>query len=240
MINILILKNEFSKDSRLQDEILNILPQVSVTISRPLQENWPECIKKIDPELIFIEIENCPSRCLEVLQHCQDNACETILVSSKSSYIFEVAKYRISGYLLKPIDSKLLENTLRFALERIANKEKRDVKKQPENSPLIIGIPTMEGYEFVNVEDIIRCESYLKCTRVITLEAIDIISSYNIGEFVKSFEHSNFFRPHQSHLININKVKKYLKEGTIIMQDDSFVPVSRRKRSEFVNTIPHI
>ena len=84
-----------------------------------------------------------------------------------------------------------------------------------------IGIPTMEGYEIIQPEDVIRCEGMQNCTRIITKERSDIISSYNLGKFIKLFGNEIFFSPHKSHLINFLHVKKYLKEGTIIMNDGS-------------------
>ena len=94
--------------------------------------------------------------------------------------------------------------------------------------------PTLKGFDFISIHDIIRCEGLQKCTRIITQEKSDIISSYNIGEFVKRLEKHGFFQNHKSHLINLRHIKQYYKEGTIKMADNSFVPVSKRKKSQFL------
>ena len=104
----------------------------------------------------------------------------------------------------------------------------------------LIGIPTLVGFDFLLVNEIIRCEGLQKCTRVVTTTKTDIISSYNIGEFRKLLEPYHFFSPHKSHLINLAFVKKYKREGTIILRDNSYIPVSKRKKSEFLNQIIHI
>jgi two-component system LytT family response regulator len=104
----------------------------------------------------------------------------------------------------------------------------------------LIGIPTMEGYEFIMTNEVIRCEGLQKCTRVITTTKTDIVSSYNIGVFIKLLEPYNFFSPHKSHLINLLFIKRYLREGTIVLKDNSCVPVSKRRKSEFIGRVVHI
>jgi two-component system LytT family response regulator len=79
-----------------------------------------------------------------------------------------------------------------------------------------------------------------KCTRVITRDKTDIVSSYNLGEFRKMLEPYGFYSPHKSHLINLNYIRKYHKEGNILMVNHSYVPVAKRKKKEFLNQVKHI
>lgn len=105
----------------------------------------------------------------------------------------------------------------------------------------LVGIPTIEGLEFIDTEKIIRCEGLQKCTLIITTEKSDIISSYNIGKFVNLLEESGFFYCHRSHLINLRFVKKYTREGYIFFSVNSKpVPLARRKRCAFLNQIRHL
>jgi two-component system LytT family response regulator len=55
-------------------------------------------------------------------------------------------------------------------------------------------------------------------------------------------EDYQFFRPHQSHIVNINYIKRYHKAdgGMLIMQDDSNVPVANRKRDELMKIFDSI
>lgn len=103
-----------------------------------------------------------------------------------------------------------------------------------------IGIPTIEGFEFIPVRDIIRCEGLQKCTRVITKDRTDIVSSCNLGEFRKMLEPYGFYSPHKSHLINLIYIKKYHKEGKILLMNNSSVPVAKRRIREFLDKVKHI
>jgi len=242
MINTLILSSQPPESGILEKKIAKCCSRLSIS-SISYNDNVFPTILDIQPQLVFLELENNPvSYYTQILEISQNKKFETIMVSSNRNFIYEISKYKISGYLLKPIDTDTLISTVDHAIKRIERNSSlnKEQKKAKNNKTSVIGIPTMEGYEFLPIEEIVRCESYLKCTRIVVKGRSDVISSYNIGEFIKALGENNFYRPHQSHLINLNKVQRYLKEGTIIMQDNSSVPVSRRKRHEFLNAIPHL
>lgn len=253
MINAIILREHQTAPPAVINAISKSCPELNLSASVYSGESDLLKIVNSYPALLFLDIENGITAYEGLFRHLDAYACETILISSKRDYIFDAIKYKISGYLLKPLNPNSLKNTVKTAVGRITNKimslagsqGMNDIDKSgahPKRSlpDSVLGIPTMEGYEFLTVKDIIRCESYQKCTRVITINRSDVISSYNIGEFYKSLAEHGFFAPHQSHLINLTKIKKYLKEGTIIMRDDSAVPVSRRRRTEFLDQVQHL
>ncbi len=127
-------------------------------------------------------------------------------------------------------DLQFLKNKLEL-LEKLLHEKKTDV---------LVGIPTLDGFDFFFVREIIRCEGLQKCTRIVTTTKTDIISSYNIGEFRKMLERHQFFSPHKSHLINLGFILKYKREGTIVLRDNTCIPVSKRKKSEFLDLMLHL
>ena len=102
----------------------------------------------------------------------------------------------------------------------------------------LVGIPTQRGIEIVPVSEIIRCEGMQKCTRIISSEKKDIVSSYSIGVFRKLLqEFGSFFSPHRSYVVNMNFICKYERAGHIVMKDGSRVPVTRTRRNDFLELI---
>ena len=100
-----------------------------------------------------------------------------------------------------------------------------------------IGIPTAKGLEFVRTQDIIRCEGIQKITKIYIHPQKSLLSSYNIGKYIQLLEPYGFFTAHKSHLINLDFILRYHKEGTITMEDLSTVPVSKRRRSSFLDQL---
>ena len=100
----------------------------------------------------------------------------------------------------------------------------------------MVGIPTTDGIDFMNPEDIVRCEGLQKHTLIVTV-GYEFISSYNIGEFIKILKPHGFFATHKSHLVNLKHIRKLNTEGSICMDDGSYVPLSRRRRRTFLEEV---
>ena len=100
-----------------------------------------------------------------------------------------------------------------------------------------IALPTMEGLEFVDIEDIVRCESTSNYTYIHLLREKPILISKTLKEVESMLTNHGFIRIHQSHLVNIKSIKKYIKgkAGSLILKDGSIIPVSRSKKGDFLN-----
>jgi len=168
---------------------------------------------------------------VEQLEFAHHSNCELIGYSRNKQDAFNALKLQASDFLLLPLDKEPL-------LQAVGKAYKRIIQQKSTNQQVMVGIPTMEGVEYLKVEQIIKCEGLQKCTRIFTTENKNIVSSYNIGEFSKLLQPYNFFAPHRSFLINLNHIKRYNKEGTIYLTDKETAPLARRRKQDFLNLIP--
>jgi two-component system LytT family response regulator len=131
-------------------------------------------------------------------------------------------------------------NEVMFEISPEISKELKEKKAVIKNNERII-MNTSEGFEFVAVDDIVRCEAdgkkticYLKDERKL-----------NVSTLLKKFEGElaqyNFLRIHHSHLVNVNYVFKYLKikgkGGLVVMKNGERLAISRRKNFRFLNQL---
>lgn len=101
-----------------------------------------------------------------------------------------------------------------------------------------ISFPTRDGLVFFAAKNIVRLQGSNKYTKVFVKNNSNILSSYNIGRYVKIFNQFKFFfQSHKSHLINLNYVTKYSRCGLITLADDSTVPLSTKKRDLFLDLV---
>lgn len=245
MINAIIIDDERKSTEVLDYKIkeINLGVQVIQKITDPetaiafLNEN------KID--LVFLDIEMPLKSGFDVLKELGNLDFEIIFVTGYQNYAIQAIQFSAIGYILKPVDEDDLIMAINHAKEKISFKKSKFRNQQlldnliAQNKDKKIGIPTMYGLEFVRLHDIIRCEGLQKCTKVVTSKN-NIISSYNIGEFIKLLEPYGFFATHKSHLINLSKIQKYLKEGAIVMEDTSSVPLARRRKQNFLDQLEKI
>jgi two-component system LytT family response regulator len=95
--------------------------------------------------------------------------------------------------------------------------------------------------QFIEVNDIIRLEAEGRYTNMIFTNHKKELVTKLLGEFDELLNEYQFFRPHKSHLINLDYVSQYLKTdgGVIEMKDGSRIPLSKSKKEQFLEQISH-
>ena len=243
MLNALLVDLDANAISNLEMLLNANCPQVTILGKATTLRDARQILLENEPDLIFTEID-LPKKCGFELTSENNNNCEFIIVTKNPGHAIEAIEKQVIGFLTKPVEKDKLMDVIKRAEEKIEKKklaihEKILLEKyeSSESQNITIGIPTIEGYELIKVKDIIRCEGMQNCTRIVTLDRSDIISSYNLGKFIRLLEDHQFFSPHKSYLVNLSMIKKYLREGSLIMADGSYVPVSKRRKKELVEKI---
>jgi len=201
-------------------------------------------IKAINPDIVFLDITMPNESGLEMMKRFETVDFEVIFVTGHSEYGIEALKMDAIDYLLKPIKSKDLLNAILKAKSKIGNKQKirqyEELLQRSEESidqNVKVPIPGSNYYDYIEIYNIIRCEGWQKYTKIHLKNNTSLLSSYNLGVFRELLSKYAFIDVHKSHLINKKHISKYLNEGIIIMSDNSQVPLSRRRRNEFMNEV---
>ncbi|HSC37389.1 MAG TPA: LytTR family DNA-binding domain-containing protein, partial [Chitinophagaceae bacterium] len=111
--------------------------------------------------------------------------------------------------------------------------------KTIEGNSKRIGIPTINGFTFLQVNDIIRCQSEINYTTLFLKDKQKITVAKTLKEFEELLCDYNFYRVHNSHLINLACIKNYNKGkgGFVLMSDNSEIEVSTRRKEEFLKKL---
>jgi len=244
MITSIILANDRSTLNTLENQIIEQCPAVKIKGKTTDFKLAVQYIKEREPEMVFMTIEFYSDEKIHSIYLDENSLTEVVLLMDEKDLPILGTEQNLAGYLLKPVKTIELLNLINQVKERIKIKKNRKKDKallrrmfKYRFQEELIGIPTLEGYEFLEVKKILRCEGLQKCTRIVTMDKTDIVSSYNLGEFTKILEPFGFFLPHRSYLINLSLIKKYHKEGTITMVDNSSVPLARRRKDAFLKNI---
>lgn len=243
-----ILADEKGKDIiSLENMLTKDYPDIQISGTANNIIMTADLVDKINPALVFISANMVFHHEFSQYDYFLNKDYEVIFTANTNHYATAAINCSACGYLLKPVREKQLGIAVNNAIIKINNKQESAMNKKLVEKYLkqtskedVIGIPTLEGFEFIEINDIIRCEGLQKCTRVITKEKTDIISSYNLGEFRKMLESYGFYSPHKSHLINLKYIRKYHREGSILMINNSYVPVAKRKKAEFLKQVKHL
>lgn len=197
-----------------------------------------KAITELKPDLVFLDIEMPGGSGFSMLESLGEINFEVIFVTAFNHYGIKAVKFCALDYLLKPIDILELSQAVEKVEKRLSEKsENLRMKTMLSNqkgkmaNPKI-AIPLSDKIEFVEVSFIIRCEGESNYTHIYLSNGETILASKTLKEFDELLAENNFLRTHQSHLINLNEVKSYMKSdgGYIKMKDGTSVSISRQRR----------
>lgn len=249
MIKAIIVDDELGARESLSKMIDKNCKQIEVVAKVDSMLSAFEAITNKEPDLVFLDIEMPNGNAFDLLEKFKNINFNIIFTTAYDHYAIKAIKFSAVDYILKPIDPEELIN----AVKRFENQagQKSTLDKQfktllsnarPENKLKKVGIPDGDGLIFINLSDIIRCDSDGNYTFFILTSGKKIIASRTLGEYEQMFADDNFFRVHRSHLINLEHVKKYIKGegGYVVMSDNSQVEVSRRNKTDFLEKLSHL
>lgn len=200
-----------------------------------------KAIQEHTPEIIFLDIDMPKLSGFEMLELIDTKDFEVIITTAYEDYAIQAFKVSAVDYLLKPIDEK----TLILAVEK-AKKRRRskimdnlfdniseDLAAQKAPSKKLV-LPTFNGMEFVNLEEIVYCRSEGCYTHILQFGKKEILVSKRLKDIQEKLTPEFFVRVHKSYLINTNHVEKFVKSegGYFVMTNNDHVPLSRSKREE--------
>jgi len=201
-----------------------------------------ELIEINNPDLLFLDVQMQDGTGFDLLSMINRSKFNVIFVSAYDRFAITAIKFSAVDYLLKPVEA----DDLSLAIEKIKNSKSTDEVQQKLDLLLNninkidkIALPSLNGIEFVKLENIVRCESDNNYTNFYLTSGNKIIVSKTLKEYEDMLNNKGFFRTHKSHIINLAYIKKYIKgEGGIaIMEDGSEVAVSRRRKEEFMEVL---
>jgi len=246
-ISVLLVDDEKSVRAALK-ELLH--PFSSITIVGEAA-NIPEAVKEIHlhkPDLIFLDIEMPGYTGLQLLEFFNPNEVnfDIIFVTAFNEYAIQAFKVSAFDYLLKPVNQQELEQTLQRYMDSVRNvklPERVNLLKEvyaKEEMPSQIAVSSLQGIDFVQLDNIILFEASGTYTNIIQRAGEPLLASKPLGEFELVLQKNpHFFRAHRSYLINLKQVRRLSsKEGdVIIMEKEIEVPLSRYRKKEFEQAI---
>jgi len=195
-------------------------------------------------DLLFLDIEMPIMSGFDLLEKTTNQEFDVIFITAFNEYAIKAFSVGAISYLLKPIDTEDLEHELtkwKAKKEKNRNEEQLELARSYMKTQEIekIVLPTSNGFKFVKMTDIIRCESFKNYTEVHIIDEKSVIVSRTLKDFERLLADHQYVRIHNSHLINLRHIKQFIKSdgGQILMDDESLVPVSRKNKENLMEWI---
>ena len=218
--------------------IRKFCPDVEIVCELQSPVEAVEWINKEEPDLLFLDISMPKMNGFELLNVLTYKDADVIFTTAYDEYALEGFKQGAIHYLVKPIDPEELVESV----QRVKKKQSEENKGIPLNQMGLkpkIPISSLNGVELIEVDQIIRCESDGNYTTIV-LPARKITVSKTLKEIEKQLnDFPFFFRLHNSHLVNLNQVVKYIRGegGSVILSNQEEIGVSRSKKMELLDVL---
>lgn len=201
-----------------------------------------DAIKNNKPDLVFLDIRMPDGTGFDLVRQIKPVDFKIIFITAYEEYAIKAFKFSAIDYLLKPIDPEELIQ----AVEKMSNAVTAEnmnskindfftyldhVGKNTNDKKIIL--KTFENIYVVDINNIVSIESDMNYSRFYLIDGEKIIVSRSIKEYEEMLQGYNFYRIHQSYIVNLNYIKVYNREENhCIMSDGSKIPVSYRKKDE--------
>jgi two-component system, LytTR family, response regulator len=203
-----------------------------------------EAIKTYNPDVVFLDIQMHRESGFDLLSQLSTIRFEVIFTTAYSEYAIKAFKVSAIDYLLKPISI----DELKKALEKVEKKLNGNISLRieqlmqnlrPSSQSNKLALPTIEGLIFIRTEDILYCEASSNYTIFHMTDGKHHVVSRTLKEYDDLLEPHNFFRIHNSYLVNLNSVKMYVRGegGYVIMNNEKALDVSKRKKQAFLERL---
>lgn len=245
MITAVIIDDEAKGRMALRKKLDAFCPQVEVIGEAEDGEQGMVLIEKLDPQVVFLDIEMPRMGGFDMLQKLERKHFHLIFTTAYDQYAIKAIKYAAFDYLLKPIDIVELQAAIqKVEQHRGTNhtKERLEMLQQNLSGQFHlhkIAIPTMDGMLFFDIGDIIYLQAESNYSTVFFNDSTKLLTTKTLRDFEEILPTQLFFRPHHSYIINLKFIKRYLKGdgGQIELQNGHYVDVARSKKAEFLKII---
>jgi two-component system, LytTR family, response regulator len=246
MLTAIIIDDESSSRNALKQKLANHCKDIVVIAECENGEDGIKNIEEKKPNIIFLDVEMPRMNGFTMLQQLHNRNFELIFITAYNYYAIKAIKFSALDYLVKPVEVE----DLKEAVQRVVQKRRQvsgnerlellmqnlvDEKKEQQR----LAIPSMEGLQFININDIIYLEAQSNYTIIYLADSHKLTVSKTLKDFEELLPPAIFIRIHHSYIINKNAVEKYIKGegGQVVMKNNVTLDVSRRKKEEFMKAI---
>lgn len=251
-IRTIIVDDELNARNVIKNMILQLGLPVDIVGEAGDAEEALAKIRQQQPELLFLDIQMPGKSGIELMQEINNDTIQVIFVTAHQGFALQALKLSAIDYILKPADP----NDLKEAVEKVLHKKNKPVTEQlilfqqalqhlqqpAQKAPARLALSTSEGVLFTDLKDIIWIESLTGYCKFYLTSQKPVIVSKNLKEYEDLLASHHFFRTHQSSVVNLMHIKKYVRGegGQVWMSDGSEIEVARRRKEELLNKMAEI
>lgn len=198
-------------------------------------EDAAEKINQLRPDLIFLDIQMPGKSGFDLLEEL-DSVPTVVFTTAYDEYALKAFEYNALDYLLKPIEPKRLEDTVKKLIEKGRKKAAAEIDKEVLDELDQVFVKDGDRCWFVKLEKVRLFESEGNYVRLFFEDNKPLILR-TLNYLDERLDSKTFFRANRKHIINlkwIDSIEPWLNGGLLVkLKDGHKVEVSRRQAIKF-------
>jgi two-component system, LytTR family, response regulator len=235
MLRAVIIDDEVAGLNALQLLIGKYVEQVKVVATTTKAPQGVSLIEDYKPEIVFLDISMPDMNGFTLLKQLEYKNFNLVFTTAHREYAIQAIKHNAVDYLLKPVDVAELQS----CIGNIMDKTKPQPAKTSSNT---IGLSVKDGIVFIRHSDIIRLEASGSYTVFYLDKNVKHVASRSLKEYEAQLNPDSFYRCHNSHLVNLKKVVKFVSSSGFMAQmtDGSLAEIARKNKEEFLALLKNV
>jgi two-component system LytT family response regulator len=244
MLQAVIVDDEIKALQSLTWELTNFSNEINIIASFTNPHEALAYLEKNTPDCLFLDIEMPTMDGFQFIRNLTNKNFPVVITTAYNQYALKAIKNEALDYLLKPIDTDDLEETLvkikkfnnkNFSVEKL---EKALLNFNARATHKRITLNTDGKLLFLESDEILYAESDGNYSTIFLTDGQKIVLTKKLKEVNELLPADSFFRIHNSYIINLNKIKEFLKtDGYVVLKSNHKIPVSRQKKSDFLDLL---
>lgn len=240
-VRVAIIENRVDAPSLLSNIIQEYCPSLEIVGVAMNITDGLSLIENTKPDLVFLEVEINGATSFQLLDQLMHMSFQVIFTTQYVQHALKAFEYGAVDYLLRPYSPQdVLKSVERvrktFYNQAIFNKLDFLINNnKPKRSKKLI-VSTTEGVSVLPLSEIIRVEADRSYCFIYLSDGERVLVSKPLKDIERSLPNDIFIRVHTTHLINMEYLKRYVKEdgGYAMMLNGSSVPIARRRKQQFL------
>ena len=243
MIRCILIDDESNSLEMMEWLLKTYSPQVKIEAMCNSASKGIEAINQFKPDIVFLDIEMPHMNGFDMLEQFDKIFFDVVFCTAYDQFAIRAFRYSALNYLLKPVDPDDLKETMRRLEEKKSAPSRDQIDLLLQNmrqaaKPTVqrIALTANDGMIFVSTEDILYCQAESNYTSVVLKGGKKILVSKVLKDIDETLTGNDFFRVHNSFLINLNHITKFVRGegGYVVMDDGATIGISRSRRQDFM------
>lgn len=237
-LSAIIVEDEETSREILRNYLAKYCPNITLKGEAANVEEALVLIRNNELDVVFLDVEMPYGNAFDLLDQVGDRQFETVFVTAYNNYAIDALNAHASFYLLKPIAIDKLIEAVDYVHE-IKTKEKslQNTVLKPLKTTITgkITIPLQNGFEVLELEDILYCQADDNYTQIYLKKGKRLVSK-TLKYFEDSLSDSGFARVHKSYLVNVNAITEYRKGkgGSVVLSSGKEIMVSPSRKKDLL------